>query len=142
MHRCSALKCAALRGFPDAPPESHISDLIAERQQLDWLTISKTAPTSPVLQRWQKLSKSSFGRWLFARGVGRAAPYFRTIAPRFIELGPALCRVGLRKRRYFAHRQLGCAPGNELGAHGASMISPCERPRRDRSIAAGPLNHD
>ena len=118
MHRCSALKCAALRGFPDAPPESHISDLIAERQQLDWLTISKTAPTSPVLQRWQKLSKSSFGRWLFARGVGRAAPYFRTIAPHFIELGPALCRVGLRKRR---------AVENHIGSvHALAIGNLCE----------------
>jgi acyl-coenzyme A thioesterase PaaI-like protein len=118
MRRCSALKCAALRGFPDASPESHISDLIAERQQLDWLTITKTAPTSPVLRRWHKLSKSTLGRWLFARGVGRAAPYFKTITPRFVELGPALCRVQLRKRR---------AVENHIGSvHAIAMANLCE----------------
>jgi acyl-coenzyme A thioesterase PaaI-like protein len=118
MHRCTALQCRAPRGFPDGSPEIDISDLTAERQQLDWLTITKTAPTSAVLRRWQKLSKSAFGRWLFARGVGRAAPYFRTIAPRFLELGPALCRVQLRKRR---------AVENHIGTvHAIAMGNLCE----------------
>jgi acyl-coenzyme A thioesterase PaaI-like protein len=31
--------------------------------------------------------------------VRRKAPYFATIAPRFLELRPALCRASMRKRR-------------------------------------------
>jgi acyl-coenzyme A thioesterase PaaI-like protein len=52
----------------------------------------------PVLRAWRKASTSSLGRWFFARSVCRRAPYFRTIRPRFLELAPALCRVGMRKR--------------------------------------------
>lgn len=53
----------------------------------------------PVLRSWQRASGSSLGRWLFARAVCRRAPYFGTIKPFFLELGPAVCRVGMRKRR-------------------------------------------
>jgi len=53
----------------------------------------------PVLIAWQRANGSRFGRWLFARTVCRRAPYFRTIKPFFLELAPAVCRVGMRKRR-------------------------------------------
>jgi acyl-coenzyme A thioesterase PaaI-like protein len=52
-----------------------------------------------VLVSWQRASGSSIGRWLFARAVCRRAPYFGTIKPFFVELAPAVCRVGMRKRR-------------------------------------------
>lgn len=71
-----------------------------------------------MLRRWQQLSKSAFGRWLFARAVARRAPYFRTIAPRFLELAPALCRVSLRRRR---------AVENHLGTvHALAIGNLCE----------------
>jgi acyl-coenzyme A thioesterase PaaI-like protein len=71
-----------------------------------------------VLRRWQKLSKTRFGRWLFARAVCRAAPYFGSIAPRFLELRPAVCRVQLRKRR---------AVENHIGSvHALAMGNLCE----------------
>lgn len=52
-----------------------------------------------VLRSWQRASGSGLGKWLFARAVCRRAPYFGTIRPFFIELAPAVCRVGMRKRR-------------------------------------------
>jgi len=54
---------------------------------------------SPVLRSWQRAAGSGFGRWLFARAVCRRAPYFGSIRPYFLELAPAVCRVGMRKRR-------------------------------------------
>src|SRR5689334_23178413 len=56
-------------------------------------------PVSQVLAAWRRASGSGFGRWLFAREVCRRAPYFGTIKPSFVELAPAVCRVGMRKRR-------------------------------------------
>ena len=55
--------------------------------------------TNPTLQAWHKRSASRLGRWLFARMVCRRAPYFATIRPRFSELRPGLCKVGMRRRR-------------------------------------------
>jgi acyl-coenzyme A thioesterase PaaI-like protein len=54
---------------------------------------------SPTLAKWRRLSASAAGRWLFARVVSLRAPYFATIAPRFLELRPGLCRVSMKKRR-------------------------------------------
>jgi len=76
-----------------------ISDSIATRQQVDWLSTTSTAPIGPTLRRWRQLSGSGWGRWLFARAVCRKAPYFSTISPRFIELRPTLCRAGISRRR-------------------------------------------
>jgi acyl-coenzyme A thioesterase PaaI-like protein len=53
----------------------------------------------PVYSAWQRARGSRLGRWLFARAVCRRAPYFGTIKPFFLELEPAICRVGMRKRR-------------------------------------------
>jgi acyl-coenzyme A thioesterase PaaI-like protein len=60
-------------------------------------TLTNTA--GPVLLSWQRASGSRLGRWFFARAVCRRAPYFGTIRPYFLELAPAVCRVGMRKRR-------------------------------------------
>ena len=71
-----------------------------------------------MLRRWQRLSGSRFGRWLFARAVCRKAPYFASIAPAFLELRPALCRVQLPQRR---------AVQNHLGSvHALAMGNLCE----------------
>jgi acyl-coenzyme A thioesterase PaaI-like protein len=58
-----------------------------------------TTSVGPVLSSWQRASGSRLGRWLFARAVCQRAPYFGTIRPYFVELAPAICRVGMRKRR-------------------------------------------
>ncbi|MCC6171865.1 MAG: DUF4442 domain-containing protein [Gammaproteobacteria bacterium] len=86
--------------------------------QIDWLTTTSATAVSPVLQRWQKRSGSRIGRWLFARAVCRRAPYFATIAPRFVELAPAICRVTIPKRR---------AVENHLGTvHALAIGNLCE----------------
>lgn len=61
--------------------------------------MSSRAPVNPVLARWERMSDSAMGRWLFARAVCQRAPYFATIAPRFEALRPSTCRVSMRKRR-------------------------------------------
>ena len=57
------------------------------------------AADSLTLAKWRRLSGGAVGRWLFGRIVSLRAPYFATIAPRFLELRPGLCRVSMRKRR-------------------------------------------
>ena len=60
---------------------------------------SHAASRAAVLRAWEYASSSALRRWFFARSVCRRAPYFGTIRPRFEELAPSLCRVGMRKRR-------------------------------------------
>jgi len=52
-----------------------------------------------VLSLWAKLSGLPFGKWLFARAVCRAAPYFASISPRVEDIGPGRCVASMRKRR-------------------------------------------
>lgn len=90
----------------------------APAPQIDWLTMTSATAVPAVLRRWQKLSRTRFGRWLFARALCRKAPYFATIAPRFVELAPAACRVTMPKRR---------AVENHLGAvHALAIGNLCE----------------
>jgi len=86
--------------------------------QSDWLTRSDTTAMGPTLRAWMRIRGSAFGRWMFARTVSRRAPYFGTIKPRFLELEPKLCRVGMRKRR---------AVENHIGTvHALAMGNLCE----------------
>lgn len=52
-----------------------------------------------VLATWRRLSALPAGRWLFARLVCRAAPYFATIRPAVLVLRRGRCEVALAKRR-------------------------------------------
>ena len=61
--------------------------------------MTHTNAVGPTLQAWQRRSGSRFGRWLFARSVGRRAPYVGTLKPRFIELRPAFCKVSFANRK-------------------------------------------
>lgn len=58
------------------------------------------APTFARMKRWP------LGRWLFARVVCWRAPYFATIAPRFLVLKPDRCEVEISDRRRL-HNHLG-----------------------------------
>lgn len=53
----------------------------------------------PTLALWQRLNTKPGGKWLFARGVCRRAPYFSTIRPRIEALETGRCVVTSRKRR-------------------------------------------
>jgi len=65
-----------------------------------------------------RLQRNALGRWLFSRAVARRAPYLRTIKPRFLELGPRVCRVSFRKRR---------AVENHIGTvHALAIGNLCE----------------
>ena len=80
--------------------------------------MTDATPIGPTLKAWNKLRSSRFGRWLFARTVCRRAPYFATIRPRFVELGPAVCRVSMPKRR---------SVQNHIGTvHALAMGNLCE----------------
>jgi len=86
--------------------------------QSDWLARNDTTSAGPTLRAWERMRKSSFGRWLFARTVSKRAPYFGTIRPRFLELQPKSCRVAMRKRR---------AVENHIGTvHALAMGNLCE----------------
>jgi len=62
--------------------------------------------TAPVLSLYRRLARWPGGRWLFARAVCLKAPYFATIAPRFVALEPGRCEVVIADRRR-VHNHLG-----------------------------------
>ncbi len=59
-----------------------------------------------VLSMFRKLSRWPAGQWLFSRAVCWRAPYFATIAPRFVALEPGRCEVRIRDRRR-VHNHIG-----------------------------------
>ena len=52
-----------------------------------------------ALVAWKRLESKPFGKLIFSRAICWKAPYFATIAPRFVELRPGFARVAMRKRR-------------------------------------------
>ncbi|MFD0739290.1 hotdog fold domain-containing protein [Lysobacter koreensis] len=62
--------------------------------------------SSQVLSLYRRLSRWPAGQWLFARAVCWKAPYFASIAPRFVALEPGRCEVRLRDRRR-VHNHIG-----------------------------------
>ncbi|TJY62819.1 DUF4442 domain-containing protein [Sinimarinibacterium sp. CAU 1509] len=65
-----------------------------------------------------RMRRYPMGDRLFSRAVTARAPYFASIAPRFIELEPGLCEVTIRNRR---------AVHNHLGTVNAiAMCAMCE----------------
>lgn len=61
---------------------------------------------APVLSLYRRLARWPAGRWLFSRLVCLKAPYFASIAPRFVTLEPGRCEVSIRDRRR-VHNHLG-----------------------------------
>ena len=97
------------------------------------------AAIGPTLEAWHKRSASRLGRWLFARMVCRRSPFFATIRPRFSELRPGLCKVGMRRRRSIENH-LGAihalALGN-LAELAAGMVTEVTTPPGTRWIPRG-----
>lgn len=73
---------------------------------------------SPVLKLYQKLSKWPFGKYLFSRGIGSKAPYFKSINATVVELEEGYGKAVLRKRR---------SVQNHIGTvHAIAMCNLCE----------------
>jgi acyl-coenzyme A thioesterase PaaI-like protein len=80
--------------------------------------MTQTTAIRATLSDWQKRSQSRLGRWLFARGVCRRAPYFASIKPLFQELRPGLCVVVMPRTRSTA--------GAAGGVHPLAIANLCE----------------
>jgi len=77
-----------------------------------------------ALAAWRRLEAKPFGKAIFSRAICFKAPYFSSIAPRFVELEPGRARVAMRKRR---------AVQNHIGTvHAIAMCNLAE-------LAAGTL---
>lgn len=77
-----------------------------------------------ALSAWNRLERMPLGKYLFSRAICFKAPYFASIAPRFVELRPGYARVSMKKRR---------AVTNHIGTvHAIAMCNLAE-------IAAGTL---
>lgn len=62
--------------------------------------------TVSVLSLYRRITRWPAGHWIFSRLVCFKAPYFATIAPRFVALEPGRCEVRIRDRRS-VHNHLG-----------------------------------
>lgn len=56
------------------------------------------APVPRTLALWHRLSSKPGGKWAFTRLICAKAPYFGSIRPKFAQLRPDYCEVGIRKR--------------------------------------------
>jgi acyl-coenzyme A thioesterase PaaI-like protein len=59
-----------------------------------------------LLSLYTRITRWPCGHWLFSRAVCWRAPYFATIAPRFIALEPGRCEVRIRDR-WRVHNHIG-----------------------------------
>jgi acyl-coenzyme A thioesterase PaaI-like protein len=62
--------------------------------------------SASVLSMYRRITRWPAGHWLFSRLVCLKAPYFATIAPRFVALEPGHCEVLIRDRRR-VHNHIG-----------------------------------
>ena len=61
---------------------------------------------TPVLALYGRLTRWPLGHWLFSRVVCLKAPYFATIAPRFVRLENGRCEATIPDRRR-VHNHIG-----------------------------------
>jgi acyl-coenzyme A thioesterase PaaI-like protein len=62
--------------------------------------------SASLLSLYQRITRWPAGHWLFSRAVCFRAPYFATIAPRFVALEPGRCEVRIPDRRR-VHNHIG-----------------------------------
>lgn len=62
--------------------------------------------SASVLSLYRRVTRWPAGHWIFSRLVCFKAPYFATIAPRFVALEPGRCEVRIRDRRR-VHNHIG-----------------------------------
>ena len=97
-----ALECFAtgLVAYPIFLREiAAISSSGTAQAQLDWLSLTPTAPASKLLQEFSRQGSSLLGRRRFARLIAAQAPAAAWIKPQYLELRPGLCRLKLDAAR-------------------------------------------
>lgn len=62
--------------------------------------------SASLLSLYRRITRWPCGQWLFSRAVCLRAPYFATIAPRFVALEPGRCEVRMRDR-WRVHNHIG-----------------------------------
>ncbi|MDI9237344.1 hotdog fold domain-containing protein [Lysobacter sp. LF1] len=62
--------------------------------------------STPLLSLYRRITRWPAGHWLFSRAICFKAPYFATIAPRFVALAPGRCEVRIHDRRR-VHNHIG-----------------------------------
>ncbi|GAB2556181.1 hotdog fold domain-containing protein [Rhodanobacter koreensis] len=62
--------------------------------------------SASVLSLYRRITRWPAGHWIFSRLICLKAPYFGTIAPRFVALEPGRCGVRIRDRRR-VHNHIG-----------------------------------
>ncbi len=75
------------------------TDQSAVRAQIDWLTLTPTAPASPALREFEDAQHSPLAKWRFARSTSARAPLLAALQVRFEELRPGLCRAAIDAHR-------------------------------------------
>lgn len=78
----------------------------AVRTQIDWLTLTPSAPGSTALREFESAQHSPLAKWRFTRSTGARAPLLGALQVRFQELRPGLCRAAIE-----AHRRVRTADG-------------------------------
>src|SRR5690554_4421333 len=63
------------------------------------MRMTNPAPPPRLAATFARMKRWPLGRWLFGRVACWRAPYFATIAPRFLVLEPGRCEVAIRDRR-------------------------------------------
>jgi acyl-coenzyme A thioesterase PaaI-like protein len=92
-----------------------------------------------VLSMYRRLIRWPAGRWLFSRAVCFRAPYFATIAPRFVVLEPGRCEVTIDDRRR-VHNHIGTVHAIalcNLAELSAGMMTEASLPATMRWIPKG-----
>lgn len=77
------------------------------RAQIDWLTLTPTAPQSQALRHFQRLQHSLFGKWRFARATHARTPMLALLRARFEDLKVGCCQASMS-----AHRGIRGADGS------------------------------
>ncbi|MGS1013896.1 hotdog fold domain-containing protein [Rhodanobacter sp. UC4450_H17] len=94
---------------------------------------------STALALWRKLSRRPGGKWLFGRLICLKAPYFATIAPRFVALEPGRCEIRIADRRR-VHNHIGTVHAIalcSLAELGAGVMAEATVPADMRWIPKG-----
>ncbi|MEW9625002.1 hotdog fold domain-containing protein [Rhodanobacter geophilus] len=94
---------------------------------------------SAALKLWHRLSGLPAGRWLYGRLICLKAPYFATIAPRFVVLEAGRCEIVIRDRRR-VHNHVGTVHAIalcNLAELGAGMMVEATIPAGMRWIPKG-----